>query len=80
MEHKSSLSDADEAFVGDHTTIAERLKMVWPLTLDCWAFVPETQSHPETQNHPETQSHPEKQRHAEQEFQRHVVSVQRGRS
>ena len=61
-ERKLTLHEADDSGVVDDTTSAERLLMVWPLTKDCWAFVPGAKDH------------------AEQEFQRHVVRVQRGRS
>lgn len=39
-ERKLSLAeDNDDGLVLDATP-AERLQMVWPLTLDCWTFVP----------------------------------------
>ena len=43
----------------EDTTAAERLEMVWPLTLQAWIFKYE--------------------KVAEQRFQRHVVSIRRGR-
>ena len=53
------LHEQDEETGLEGTTAAERLEMVWPLTLQAWAFKDDTV--------------------AEQRFQRHVVSVRRGR-
>lgn len=38
---KMTLSEAagDDGWLADHTP-AERLAMVWPMTRDCWAFIP----------------------------------------
>ncbi len=36
-----------------HLTAAERLKMVWPITLDCWAFLPGNDAEREFQRHVE---------------------------
>ncbi len=61
-ERKLTLDAEADCGVIDDATPAERLLMVWPLTKDCWAFVPEAKDD------------------AEQEFRRHVICVQRGRS
>ena len=34
-----------------HLTPAERIKMVWPMTQDCWAFVPGYDAEQEFQRH-----------------------------
>ena len=40
IERKTTLQASDESGIVDESTPAERLLMVWPLTLDCWAFTP----------------------------------------
>jgi len=40
-EHKLTLAEEDDRGVILDATPAERLAMVWPITQDCWAFVPE---------------------------------------
>jgi hypothetical protein len=54
---KLPLSEESGAMDFGAYTPAERVLMVWPITQDCWAFVPGYD--------------------AKQEFQRHVVRVQR---
>ena len=46
-ERKLTLDAADDSGVVDDATPAERLLMVWPLTKDCWAFVPGATDHAE---------------------------------
>jgi len=45
--------DDDDGLVLDATP-AERLQMVWPLTCDCWAFVPGSDAQLEFQRHVES--------------------------
>jgi agmatine/peptidylarginine deiminase len=54
---KIHLSEESVALAFEAYTPAERVLMVWPITQDCWAFVPGYD--------------------AQQEFQRHVVRVER---
>ena len=54
---KIHLSEESGTLDFEAYTPAERILMVWPITQDCWAFVPGYD--------------------AQQEFQRHVVRVQR---
>lgn len=37
---RSTLADQGSDDVLLHLSPAERIKMVWPITKDCWAFVP----------------------------------------
>jgi len=44
--------DNDDGLVLDATP-AERLQMVWPLTCDCWGFLPDSDAQLEFQRHVE---------------------------
>lgn len=48
---KVNLSDEDGSFAPNGSTAAERLLMVWRMTLDCWAFVPGHDAKREFQRH-----------------------------
>jgi hypothetical protein len=46
----SLAEDNDDGLVLDATP-AERLRIVWPMTRDCWAFVPNSDAQLEFQRH-----------------------------
>jgi hypothetical protein len=50
-ERKTTLDTRDDSGVVDGATPAERLLMVWPLTMDCWAFVPGAKGNAEQEFH-----------------------------
>ena len=50
-ERKAALDTADDSGVVGDATPVERLLMVWPLTKDCWAFMPGAENHAEQEFH-----------------------------
>jgi hypothetical protein len=53
VERKLSLAEDNDDGLVLNATPAERLLMVWPLTRDCWAFVPNYDAQLEFQRHVE---------------------------
>jgi hypothetical protein len=53
VERKLSLADDNDDGLVLDATPAERLLMVWPMTRDCWAFVPNHDAQLEFQRHVE---------------------------
>lgn len=53
VERKLSLADDNDDGLVLDATPAERLLMVWPMTRDCWAFVPKDDAQLEFQRHVE---------------------------
>jgi len=51
VARKLSLAEDDDDGLVLDATPAERLQMVWPLTCDCWAFMPNSDAQFEFQRH-----------------------------